>query len=308
MSENSNVASLALEKVTPQRHALILDLPPELRNKIYETVLNSEEEIDITTDQQPSITKVCRQFRQESLGLYYSRNEFKFRTSSKDENALKPVTNWLQRIGPHNCLYLRKLVVSLGVGNGFLVNHPRRGRGQDAWSALVSDMKKHGCSNVVRIHIGDCGYYRSAFRMRKWCKNANLPFEDTVWKVGAGMVLELEFYVNTMVYFHLGATSKTAYEGLDSSSYEVIRLLRHTVFVLRSILQNPKLSRERQLRAEDILQKYLELRQAFSTEQHEEALGSHKQVTTNPASVTREVHVAAKELLPVLEVFLSCRD
>jgi len=45
-----------------------LDLPPELRNTVYELTLVSETPIKPFEDrQQPTISKVCRQVRAESL-------------------------------------------------------------------------------------------------------------------------------------------------------------------------------------------------------------------------------------------------
>ena len=50
-----------------------LDLPPELRNTVYELTLVSETPIKPFEDrQQPTISKVCRQVRAESLPVYYS--------------------------------------------------------------------------------------------------------------------------------------------------------------------------------------------------------------------------------------------
>ncbi|KAK5121291.1 hypothetical protein LTR85_005457 [Meristemomyces frigidus] len=66
-----------------------LDLPPELRNRIYSMVFedNKPEEVNLLTVQtalvEPTITTLCRQVRHESIGLlrraqsdFHSRHQF----------------------------------------------------------------------------------------------------------------------------------------------------------------------------------------------------------------------------------------
>ncbi|KAF2773403.1 hypothetical protein EJ03DRAFT_371323 [Teratosphaeria nubilosa] len=56
----------------------LLDLPPELRNEIYRLVLVKDRQIRVTkrTATQPGITRVNRQTRQESLGIFLKENNF----------------------------------------------------------------------------------------------------------------------------------------------------------------------------------------------------------------------------------------
>ncbi|KAF2858202.1 hypothetical protein K470DRAFT_266222 [Piedraia hortae CBS 480.64] len=68
--------------------SLLLSLPPELRNAIYEYVLASEEKISVAFRLEPSqgnsyrqathpaLTRVNRQIRYESLPVYFARNSF----------------------------------------------------------------------------------------------------------------------------------------------------------------------------------------------------------------------------------------
>ncbi|KAF7191020.1 hypothetical protein HII31_07644 [Pseudocercospora fuligena] len=56
-----------------------LDLPPELRNNVYEYCMPDDETMrdrDLATLQLPSITRVCRQLRQESMGYMFQNRAF----------------------------------------------------------------------------------------------------------------------------------------------------------------------------------------------------------------------------------------
>ena len=56
-----------------------LDLPPELRNRIYELSLvqgRSINPVHLEDQRQPAITRTCHQIRKETLPIYYSQNHF----------------------------------------------------------------------------------------------------------------------------------------------------------------------------------------------------------------------------------------
>ncbi|KAK5117196.1 hypothetical protein LTR85_008964 [Meristemomyces frigidus] len=102
----------------------LLDLPPEIRNCIYEyaVVMPEGEAIEIRTQyyaphhgqgQQPVITRVCRQLRRETLPMYYSMNRL---TTSvgyiEDVQTQKIAVNaWLAAVGETNAGHIRRLVV-----------------------------------------------------------------------------------------------------------------------------------------------------------------------------------------------------
>lgn len=64
-----------LDRAEPR--SLLLDLPAELRNHIYQSLLSSDEPLDASKPiPQPNLTRVCRQMREESLAWFYTRNLF----------------------------------------------------------------------------------------------------------------------------------------------------------------------------------------------------------------------------------------
>ena len=70
---------------------------------------------------QPSITRISRQVRTESLPVYYGANEFFFEPYDRKENANTPVEfpyvqRWLKAIGPEN----RNLLKTVSIRGGSL--------------------------------------------------------------------------------------------------------------------------------------------------------------------------------------------
>ncbi|KAK5684304.1 hypothetical protein LTS10_004171 [Elasticomyces elasticus] len=111
-----------------QTSALLLDLPPELRNAIYEYVLVIEQPITITKTSkwtQPGLLRVCKQIRHEAASLYYNTNKFRIDCADLDftlylgfENHINP---WYENFDN---------VVLFDVGGG-----------QAKWSSLVVLLK-----------------------------------------------------------------------------------------------------------------------------------------------------------------------
>jgi len=70
----------------------LLELPPELRNRIYSDVLVQATTVHVTTTTAkpnwnvPSLLHTCRQIRSEASGIYYSSNTFRF-ASFNDPNS-----------------------------------------------------------------------------------------------------------------------------------------------------------------------------------------------------------------------------
>ncbi|KAK3632075.1 hypothetical protein LTR56_016561 [Elasticomyces elasticus] len=61
-----------------RKPSLLLALPPELRNRIWEHSLVSREEvrIDNETWRQPPLLRACKQIRKEAAPMYYTLNKF----------------------------------------------------------------------------------------------------------------------------------------------------------------------------------------------------------------------------------------
>lgn len=82
-----------------------LDLPPELRNRIYEHVvvldqpqipsICSRMHVDKATAAQPAITRPCRATRQKSLPLSHSLNDFDFHVHRCDFSYF---FNWVHNV------------------------------------------------------------------------------------------------------------------------------------------------------------------------------------------------------------------
>lgn len=79
----SNVQPLTIPQATMQdnQQSPFLRLPPELRNRIYEDLLVSEEVVGVTSLgyhqwTPPSLLHTCHQIRSEASKLYYAANIF----------------------------------------------------------------------------------------------------------------------------------------------------------------------------------------------------------------------------------------
>ncbi|KAF2722187.1 hypothetical protein K431DRAFT_284131 [Polychaeton citri CBS 116435] len=82
-------------------------LSPELRNLIYEYTFTSRYKHHLTDGNcQHSLTKTCRQIRQEALGMFYTHTRF---NAHLDDRPPAPLLSWLKVIGLHSCLLIREL-------------------------------------------------------------------------------------------------------------------------------------------------------------------------------------------------------
>lgn len=76
-----------------------LGIAPELRSRIYYAALTQPELIDISTSaarRQPALLSVCRQIRNEAIGIYYTDNSFSFECCKVDWRKAFPFCD-LQR-------------------------------------------------------------------------------------------------------------------------------------------------------------------------------------------------------------------
>ncbi|CAK4033890.1 Hypothetical predicted protein [Lecanosticta acicola] len=68
----------------------LLGLPAELRNRIYEMVLQEEQQIHVTKQgySRSPFLSVCRQIRSEALKIFYYGNKFIFRAPGYDSDVI----------------------------------------------------------------------------------------------------------------------------------------------------------------------------------------------------------------------------
>ena len=78
----------------------LLGIAPELRNRIYYAALTHHNPLDIThvaCRKEPALLSVCRQIRNESIGIYYTDNSFIFECCKLDFRKLLPFCEHQQR-------------------------------------------------------------------------------------------------------------------------------------------------------------------------------------------------------------------
>jgi hypothetical protein len=97
-------------------------LAPELRNRIYEFVFDTEYAVTLKDDgMQHALTKTCRRLREETLELYYSLAKL---NAHLDDGPSTPVAKWLKKIGPKNVLLLNEINVwDLHMKNATIYGH-----------------------------------------------------------------------------------------------------------------------------------------------------------------------------------------
>lgn len=98
-----------------------LDLPPEIRDTIYEYVVIKDDSVITMLSNahcfqseisaaQPAICYVNKQIRQESLATFYKRNIFTAEVSFSDD--LQTARNWVFALGDEKVALLRKVLLS----------------------------------------------------------------------------------------------------------------------------------------------------------------------------------------------------
>lgn len=78
--------------------ATLMGLPGEIRNEVYEQVLEGDEVIDINSPF-PPITRVCQQLRAETMPIYFDFHIFKTTFKSPDDDKLHKWLDILEGIG-----------------------------------------------------------------------------------------------------------------------------------------------------------------------------------------------------------------
>jgi hypothetical protein len=70
-------------------HCALLELPAELRDRIYRYSLPTKEKIDITTRfELPALLQSCRQIRSETIKMWYKKNKFLITITDCDASRL----------------------------------------------------------------------------------------------------------------------------------------------------------------------------------------------------------------------------
>lgn len=104
---------------------LLLKLPPELRNYIYELALVEPYTMDLEAEDvagriaevvlQPDLTRTCKQIRQEALPIFYGRNTFEIYVCSdwpgEHAEPFLVLPRWLHLIGAANRQTVQRVVV-----------------------------------------------------------------------------------------------------------------------------------------------------------------------------------------------------
>jgi hypothetical protein len=123
----------------------LLDLPPELRQEIYEYVLSPLDQtktVKITTERkptQPAILRTCKAIRNEACSIYYLDNKFFF--NIKDFNAASLLT-FCRQAGK----YLDNIKIELHVS-----------RYSKNWTCLLIWLKAYHRGATVRFQCADHG-------------------------------------------------------------------------------------------------------------------------------------------------------
>ncbi|KAH9828134.1 hypothetical protein Tdes44962_MAKER09462 [Teratosphaeria destructans] len=84
----------------PETPNLLMTLPAELRNNIYEFVLRTIRVLHVRDQQfrEPALLRVSKEIRSEALPLYYGTNRFSIYLNLGEERNLGRLVDWLQSI------------------------------------------------------------------------------------------------------------------------------------------------------------------------------------------------------------------
>lgn len=214
-----------VEQTTP----LLRKLSPELRNIIYELTLAEKEIVDIIERQQPALTRVCHEIRNECLAMYYATNVFSYRTTSAESDGLDGLAKWLEKIGPHNCKQLVKLSVSIVVDNGLMIHDPRCE--ENAWTSLFRQMKKLGCSSRVKVLVNPKIEHNISEQMSQFQQAIDATqFMELVQSLLTSFRALLNLYLVQLGLDYPAEASARGKPHADATSYDVARAVRHLVF------------------------------------------------------------------------------
>ena len=117
-SKQSDILQEGCDATSVQQHSLLLELPAELRVKIYEKVILLREPIATKPKswvKEPNLVAVYQQIRSEALSLFYGRNTFATSLCmlARDDSGLAYV-NWLCKIGRTRASMVKTLQLRWG--------------------------------------------------------------------------------------------------------------------------------------------------------------------------------------------------
>ncbi|KAK5120770.1 hypothetical protein LTR85_005836 [Meristemomyces frigidus] len=158
----------------------LLSLAPELRNRIYETVLIVGEGVDISSGRRPALLASCSAIRQEATKLYYARNHL---TLVVKPNNMQAVASLFQLIGRENTSLIQLLILQVDgsvAANCFLTARGRaevRFQPPEAWDEAAwyvfdgTGIDIHKVTIAPTIHDGS--YDHGQAHLRRYL---DLPF------------------------------------------------------------------------------------------------------------------------------------
>lgn len=122
-SERSNPKLLMSRLEVICTHFRFLDLPPEVRNRIYSFLLPNGGRCKLgaaQTDREkasgyPPITKVSRQIRQEALPIFYHATTFVFCSDKLGTQLAKSARIWMAQVVQDNMKHIRIVTVRLNI-------------------------------------------------------------------------------------------------------------------------------------------------------------------------------------------------
>lgn len=155
----TSTPSAILANAINDQQSPLLDLPPELRNIIYEFALQWAAAIrvpGISHQAATSLLSTCRQIRTEASPLYYKLN--RFRTSIAAHGG-SSVLVWLQILGQERCRLMRRLSLVWRCTDQILndlgeqVRCKRMAQG-DGFGDALQNVQKRITASVVSSLIG----------------------------------------------------------------------------------------------------------------------------------------------------------
>ena len=119
--EEGHSTTAAVHKSAKEEcQARLLELPAELRDKIYGEVAVTRRDINIESEihpKEPTILAVCHQIRNEALPIYYGHNTFAVDMDRLTDNCPFPYTaKWIRLIGGERASMLKNMQLYLRRG------------------------------------------------------------------------------------------------------------------------------------------------------------------------------------------------
>ncbi|KAK4622091.1 hypothetical protein CLAFUW4_06607 [Fulvia fulva] len=111
MTSEGQTSTYTRTPPAPSKQCHLLELPAELRNRIYELVV-----ADHTSIHQPNLMRTCRQTRGEALSLFYSTHIFHF-SFEFDDVLPASLVGWTNSIGKERADLVNKVFFDIWVRN-----------------------------------------------------------------------------------------------------------------------------------------------------------------------------------------------